>query len=135
MLPEGFSRIIIGVHFVLVGFNFLKQNQIRTKLLVGGGVDVSEYGPDCTHLIVDRTIYDDPICVAARRDGKVLVTGLWVEHSFDLGMTVDPVSDKAELKGEKYELAKKLKKIKLVNHRWLEDCLMAWEILPEARYD
>lgn len=23
--------------------------------------------------------------------------------------------------GEKYELAKKLKKIKLVNHRWLED--------------
>ncbi|MCD7459428.1 hypothetical protein HAX54_040885 [Datura stramonium] len=25
--------------------------------------------------------------------------------------------------------------IKLVNHRWLEDCLMAWEILPEAGYD
>lgn len=25
------------------------------------------------------------------------------------------------LLGEKYELAKKMKKIKLVNHRWLED--------------
>ncbi|KAK4379854.1 hypothetical protein RND71_001716 [Anisodus tanguticus] len=191
MLPEGFSRIFIGVRYVLVGFNFLKQDRIRSKLLVGGGVDVNVYGPECTHLIVDRTIYDDLICVAARRDGKVLVTGLWVEHSFDVGMTVDPQSvmyrpprdldgipgakslflcltgyqrqDRDDIRtmvglmganfsksliankvthlicykfeGEKYELARKLKKIKLVNHRWLEDCLMAWEILPEARYD
>ncbi|XP_060217625.1 BRCT domain-containing protein At4g02110-like isoform X1 [Lycium barbarum] len=186
-----FSRIFTGVRFVLVGFNFLKLEQIRFKLLVGGGVDVSEYGPDCTHLIVDKTIYDDHVCVAARRDGKVVVTGLWVEHSFDLGMPVDHLSimyrpsrdldgipgakslilcltgyqrqDRDDImtmvglmganfskpliankvthlicykfEGEKYELAKKLKKIKLVNHRWLEDCLMAWEILPEAGYD
>ncbi|KAM3339152.1 hypothetical protein P3S68_031238 [Capsicum galapagoense] len=65
---------------------------IRSKLLEGGGVDVTEYGPDCTHLILDRTVYDDPICVAARRDGKVLVTNLWVEHSFDVGMVVDHLS-------------------------------------------
>ncbi|KAK9147020.1 hypothetical protein Sjap_006923 [Stephania japonica] len=39
-----------------------------------------------------------------------------------------------KFEGEKYELAKKLKKIKLVNHRWLEDCLKAWEILPESNY-
>ena len=35
---------------------------------------------------------DDPICVAAQTDGKVLVTGLWVDHSFDIGMPVDPTS-------------------------------------------
>ncbi|KAM3235415.1 hypothetical protein P3L10_015451 [Capsicum annuum] len=68
---------------------------IRSKLLEGGGVDVTEYGPDCTHLILDRTVYDDPICVAARRDGKVLVTNLWVEHSFDVGMVVDHLSNLA----------------------------------------
>ncbi|KAF3652102.1 Inositol phosphorylceramide glucuronosyltransferase 1 [Capsicum annuum] len=65
---------------------------IRSKLLEGGGVDVIEYGPDCTYFIVDRTVYDDLICVATRRDGKVLVTNLWVEHNFDVGMAVDHLS-------------------------------------------
>ncbi|XP_016441021.1 BRCT domain-containing protein At4g02110-like isoform X1 [Nicotiana tabacum] len=191
MLHGDFSRIFIGVRFVLSGFDSLRKEQIRSKLLEGGGVDAREYGPDCTHLIVDRIVYDDPICVAARRDGKVLVTSLWVEHSFDVGMAVDHLSmmyrplrdlngipgakslilcltgyqrqDRDDImtmvglmganfskplvshkvthlicykfEGEKYELAKKLKRIKLVNHRWLEDCLRAWEILPEAAYD
>ncbi|KAA8549098.1 hypothetical protein F0562_000782 [Nyssa sinensis] len=132
-----------------------------------------------------------PICVATRRDGKTLVTGLWVDHSVDIGMPVDPTSimyrplrdlngilgakslvvcltgyqrqDRDDImtmvglmganfskplvankvthlvcyrfEGEKYELAKKMKKIKLINHQWLEDCLKAWEILPEANYD
>ncbi|CAA2940283.1 Hypothetical predicted protein [Olea europaea subsp. europaea] len=40
-----------------------------------------------------------------------------------------------KFEGDKYELAKKMKKIKIVNHRWLENCLKAWEILPEADYD
>ncbi|KAL2556602.1 BRCT domain-containing protein [Forsythia ovata] len=40
-----------------------------------------------------------------------------------------------KFEGDKYELAKKMKKIKLINHRWLENCLKAWEILPEADYD
>lgn len=35
---------------------------------------------------------DDPVCVAARDDGKTLVTGLWVDHSFDIGMPVDSTS-------------------------------------------
>ncbi|PHT45162.1 hypothetical protein CQW23_14320 [Capsicum baccatum] len=65
---------------------------IRSKLLEGGGVDVTEYGPDCMCLIIDRTVYDDPICVATQWDGKVLVTSLWVEHNFDMGMTVDHLS-------------------------------------------
>ncbi|KAI5658426.1 hypothetical protein M9H77_27219 [Catharanthus roseus] len=38
-----------------------------------------------------------------------------------------------KFEGDKYELAKKLKKIKLVNHWWLED--WAWELPPEADYD
>ncbi|KAL5983587.1 hypothetical protein ACLOJK_017675 [Asimina triloba] len=28
---------------------------------------------------------DDPVCVAARSDGKILVTNLWVEDSLDIG--------------------------------------------------
>nr|CAB3501067.1 unnamed protein product [Digitaria exilis] len=38
-----------------------------------------------------------------------------------------------KFEGEKYEVAKKMN-IKLVNHRWLEDCLKAWEILPVDDY-
>lgn len=32
------------------------------------------------------------MCVAAREDGKTLVTALWVEHSADIGMPVDATS-------------------------------------------
>ncbi|XP_022759669.1 BRCT domain-containing protein At4g02110-like [Durio zibethinus] len=39
-----------------------------------------------------------------------------------------------KFEGEKYELAKKIRKIKLINHRWLEDCLREWELLSEANY-
>ncbi|PSS14720.1 BRCT domain-containing protein [Actinidia chinensis var. chinensis] len=185
------SKTFTGVRFVLLGFNPINAQKVRSQLVNGGGVDVFQYGPNCTHVIVDKLSYDDPICVAAQTDGKVLVTGLWVDHSFDIGMPVDPTSvlytplrdlegipgakslivcltgyqrqDRDDImtmvglmgaifskplvankvthlicykfEGEKYELAKKMKKIKLVNHRWLEDCLRAWEILPEANYD
>ncbi|PNY09013.1 BRCT domain-containing protein [Trifolium pratense] len=40
-----------------------------------------------------------------------------------------------KFEGEKYELAKKLATIKLVNHRWLEDCLKNWVLLPEDKYN
>ncbi|GFZ13787.1 transcription coactivator [Actinidia rufa] len=185
------SKTFIGVRFVLLGFDPVNAQKARSKLVNGGGVDVFQYGPNCTHVIVDKLIYDDPVCAAAQTDGKVLVTGLWVDHSFDIGMPVDPTSvlytplrdlegipgakslivcltgyqrqDRDDImtmvglmgakfskplvankvthlicykfEGEKYELAKKMKKIKLVNHQWLEDCLRVWEILPEANYD
>ncbi|KAL3652917.1 hypothetical protein CASFOL_002598 [Castilleja foliolosa] len=185
------SKTFIGVRFVLIGFDSIKEQKVRLKLLECGGVDAVNYGPDCNHVIVDKLVYDDPMCDAARRDGKTLVNGLWVDHSFDVGMPVDPSSvmyspmkdlngipgakslvvcltgyqrqDRDDImtmvglmganfskplvankvthlicykfEGEKYELAKKMKKIKLVNHRWLEDCLKAWELLPEADYD
>ncbi|CAL4922272.1 unnamed protein product [Urochloa decumbens] len=38
-----------------------------------------------------------------------------------------------KFEGEKYEVAKKVN-IKLINHRWLEDSLKAWEILPVDGY-
>ncbi|XP_015168036.1 BRCT domain-containing protein At4g02110-like [Solanum tuberosum] len=190
MLYEDSSKIFVDVRFVLIGFDPLRKEQIRSKLVEGGGVDAGKYGPDCTHLIVDSIIYDDPICVSARRVGKIVVTSLWVAHSFDLGMPVDHhsvmyrpprnlngipgakslivcltgyqrqdrddimtmvglmganfskplVANKVthlicyKFEGEKYELAKKMKTIKLVNHQWLEDCLKSWEILSEAEY-
>lgn len=31
--------------------------QIRAKLVSGGGVDVGQYGPNCTHVIVGSTVY------------------------------------------------------------------------------
>ncbi|KAH1039625.1 hypothetical protein J1N35_041368 [Gossypium stocksii] len=37
-------------------------------------------------------VLDDPVCVATRNDGKAVVTGLWVDHSFDIGMPVDATS-------------------------------------------
>ncbi|CAN1196460.1 BRCT domain-containing protein At4g02110 [Linum perenne] len=121
----------------------------------------------------------------------MVVTGLWVEHCFKIGLTVDPTSvmyqppkdlngipgaknlvvcltgyqrqDRDDVmtmvslmgaqfsrqliaikvthlvcykfEGDKYELARKMKKIKLVNHRWLEDCLRNWKLLPEEEYN
>ncbi|XP_043721345.1 BRCT domain-containing protein At4g02110-like [Telopea speciosissima] len=181
--------MFIGVRFVLIGFDPVIEAKIRSKLVSGGGVDVGEYGPSCTHVIVDNIVNDAFVCVAARNDGKTLVTGLWVDHSFDIGMPADanlilyrPVKDLNgipgakslyvcltgyqrqdredimkmvgmmgaqfskplvankvthlicyKFEGEKYELAKKMK-IKFVNHRWLEDCLRVWKIVPEANY-
>ncbi|OVA02555.1 BRCT domain [Macleaya cordata] len=185
------SKTFDGVRFALLGFDPIEEAKVKSKLVNGGGVNVGEYGPICTHVIVDKIVYDDPCCVAARNDGKSVVNSLWVDHSFDVGIPVDaslilyrPVKDLNgipgaksfcicltgyqrqdrddimrmvglmgayfskplvankvthlicyKFEGEKYELAKKMKKIKLVNHRWLEDCLKAWEILPECNYD
>ncbi|XP_048632071.1 BRCT domain-containing protein At4g02110-like [Brassica napus] len=179
-----------GVRFALVGFNPTDANTVRSKLMSGGGVDAGQYSQEYTHLIVDKLVYDDPVCVAARSSGKVVVTGSWVHHSFDAGMLIDANSvlyrplrdldgipgakslivcltgyqrqDREDImtmvdlmggqfskplvanrvthlicykfEGEKYELAKRMKRIKLVNHRWLEDCLKNWKLLPEVDY-
>ncbi|KAL9273487.1 BRCT domain-containing protein, partial [Drosera capensis] len=133
---------------------------------------------------------DDPVCVAASKDGKTLVSSLWVDHSLKANKPIDasfivyqPVKDLNgipgakdfvvcltgyqrndrddimtlvslmgaqfskplvankvthlicyKFEGEKYELAKRLKRIKLVNHSWLEDCLKEWKLLPEEDY-
>ncbi|XP_010556700.1 PREDICTED: BRCT domain-containing protein At4g02110 [Tarenaya hassleriana] len=180
----------LGVRFALVGFNPVDQNKLQSKLITGGGVDVGRFSQSYTHLIVDKLIYDDPICVAARNSGKVVVLGSWVDHSFNVGALVDANSvmyrppkdlngipgaeslivcltgyqrhDRDDImsmvalmggqfskplvankithlicykfEGDKYELAKRIKRIKIVNHRWLEDCLKAWQLLPEADY-
>ncbi|XWS36111.1 hypothetical protein CRYUN_Cryun20dG0056200 [Craigia yunnanensis] len=84
---------------------------------------------------------DDPVCVAARNDGKTVVTGLWVDHSFVLEcllMLLRPLRDLNGIPGakrEKYELAKKIKKIKLINHRWLEDCGYELEVMEAEAKD
>ncbi|KAL2535494.1 BRCT domain-containing protein [Forsythia ovata] len=92
LVYENPSKPFVGVRFVLLGFDSIKKDKVRLKLLEGGGVDACNYGPDCTHVIVDKLFYDDPICVAARRDGKTLVTDIWIDHSFDVGMPVDSTS-------------------------------------------
>ncbi|CAN1293193.1 BRCT domain-containing protein At4g02110 [Linum perenne] len=213
------SKPFRGLRFLLCGFDPINRQQVRSKLLSGGGVESQNY----THLIVDNTIYDDPACVSARNDGKAVITGLWVDHSFDIGLVVDSTSiiyqppkdlngipgadrlficltgyqrqDREDImtmvslmgarflkhlvakdvthlicykfegtsffqfnakvllcflwcfwnfpikwllccffSGQKYELARKMPNIKLVNHRWLEDCLRIWKLLPEDDY-
>ncbi|GAV82528.1 BRCT domain-containing protein/PHD domain-containing protein/PTCB-BRCT domain-containing protein [Cephalotus follicularis] len=185
------SKPFLGVRFVLFGFDPINQRNVRSKLFDGGGVDVGQYSDNCTHVVVDKIVYDDTVCVTARNDGKTLVTGLWVDHSFDTGMPIDATSimyrplkdlngipgakslvmcltgyqrqDRDDImtmvalmgaqfskplvankvthlicykfEGEKFELAKKMKKIKLINHLWLEDCLRDWELHSEANYN
>ncbi|XP_074382905.1 BRCT domain-containing protein At4g02110-like isoform X1 [Apium graveolens] len=189
--PECSLKVFSDVRFVLLGFNPFRKTQVLSKLVSGGGVDAGGYGPDCTHVIVENLLYDDPACVAARSDGKALVNGLWVAQSFELGIPLGTDSilykpprdqkgipgaqslvmcltgyqrqDREDIMtmvslmganfskpliaskvthlicykfdGDKYELAKKMKKIKIINHLWLEDCLKAWKILPEIDYD
>ncbi|WCJ22299.1 BRCT domain-containing protein At4g02110 [Euphorbia peplus] len=188
--PNSPSKPFHGVRFLLLGFDPAGDCEVRAKLVNGGGVDAVDYSRKCTHVIVDNIVYDDPRCVNARKDGKILVTGLWVDHCHDIGMAVDATSimyrpprdlngipgasnvvacltgyqrhDREDImamvslmggqfskpliatkvthlicykfEGEKYELAKKLKTIKLINHLWLEDCLRDWELLPEENY-
>ncbi|KAG6593231.1 BRCT domain-containing protein, partial [Cucurbita argyrosperma subsp. sororia] len=56
---------LLGVQFVLFGFNHFDEKQIQATLIYGGGVDIGQYGPNCTHVIVnkDKIVYDDPVCV------------------------------------------------------------------------
>ncbi|KAK9747632.1 hypothetical protein RND81_02G004400 [Saponaria officinalis] len=81
-----------GIRFYLAGFNPLSHEQVKSKIVSCGGVYVANYSPDCTHVIVYNLLRDDPICVAARRDGKALVTDLWITHSFEAGMLADTSS-------------------------------------------
>nr|XP_010921524.1 BRCT domain-containing protein At4g02110 [Elaeis guineensis] len=183
------EKIFAGVRFVLFGFDSVSEAQYRSELVRRGGVDVGRYDLSCTHVVVSGRVYDDPVCVAARNDGKILVTELWIDDSVDFGTLAEPtrilyqpvkdlngipgseslficltgyqrperddimkmvslmggrfskplIANQVthlicyKFEGEKYELAKKVN-IKLVNHRWLEDCLKAWEILPTDDY-
>ncbi|TVU47343.1 hypothetical protein EJB05_06940 [Eragrostis curvula] len=144
------GRLFEGVRFVLVGFDDDAESQYRSDMVQRGGVDAGRLGNGCTHVIVWGLVYDDSECVVARAQGKKVVTELWVDDSLDHGVLADadrvmywPVKDLngipgAEslqicLTGEKYEAARKVR-IKLVNHRWLEDCLKAWKILPVDDY-
>ncbi|KAL5196996.1 hypothetical protein ABZP36_000508 [Zizania latifolia] len=183
------GRLFAGVRFALVGFDPVSESQYRSEMVRRGGADAGGYGADCTHLVICGLLYDDPVCVAARKDGKKVVSELWVDDSLDLGEVADadrvlyrPVRDFNgipgsespcicltgyqkngredimkmvtlmgaqfskpliahkvthlvcyKFEGEKYELAKRVK-INLVNHQWLEDCLMAWKILPVDDY-
>uniref|UniRef100_A0A0D9X367 BRCT domain-containing protein n=1 Tax=Leersia perrieri TaxID=77586 RepID=A0A0D9X367_9ORYZ len=182
------GRLFAGVRFALVGFDPVSESQYRSEMVQHGGVDAGAYGAACTHLIVFGLVYDNPICVAARKDGKKVVSEQWVEDSLDLGEMADadrvqyrPVRDFSGIPGSeslcicltgyqknkrqeimnmaslmgaqfsknlthsvthlicykfeglKYETAKQ-ENINLVNHQWMEDCLMAWKILPVGAY-
>ncbi|KAL6901948.1 hypothetical protein ACP4OV_004824 [Aristida adscensionis] len=189
----GDEHLFDGVRFLLLGFDEATESQYRSEMVRCGGVDAGRLGSGCTHVVVRGLFYDDPMCVAARTEGKKVVSEQWVEDSLDRGVLADadkviywPVRDSNgipgagsllicltgyerkyrdyitlqkkmvslmgaqfsrplvgnevthlicyKFEGEKYELAKRVN-IKLVNHRWLEDCLKAWKILPVDNYN
>ncbi|KAL5198063.1 hypothetical protein ABZP36_001575 [Zizania latifolia] len=63
--------------------------QYRSEMVRRGAADAGGYGADCTHLVVCGLLYDDPVCVVARKDGKKLVSTLWVDDSLNLGEVAD----------------------------------------------
>lgn len=186
---ENQGNVFQGVRFFLAGFDPSAEIQYATELENNGGFNVGRYDASCTHVIVHGLTYDDPICAAAKKDNKMLVTDLWVVDSLDMGMLADstkilykPVRDLNgipgskslcvcltgyqsqdrsnimrmvdmiggrftkpliakevthlicyKFEGDKYKLAKQMG-LKLVSHRWLEDCLKAWALLPEENY-
>lgn len=83
------SSIFFGIRFFLAGFSPEHLLECKSDIASKGGVVVDKYGPDCTLVVVNDLVYDDPICVTARRDGKVVVTSLWISHSLEAGALVD----------------------------------------------
>ncbi|MCO5557873.1 hypothetical protein L7F22_011445 [Adiantum nelumboides] len=79
-----------NIFFLLPGFDLSTQSQLSEALLQHGGVSVGEYNGSCTHVIVPRTfLWDDPVCAAARKDGKYLCSEIWVSDCLELGVIAD----------------------------------------------
>eukprot|EP01018_Ginkgo_biloba_P004483 Gb_07883 [translate_table: standard] len=83
------ATLFQGIRFILAGFDPVTQNEYATVLQRNGAFNVGKYDRSSTHVIVCNLTYDDPICAAARKDGKILVTHLWVADSLDRGVLVD----------------------------------------------
>ncbi|PWZ15905.1 hypothetical protein Zm00014a_019866 [Zea mays] len=83
------AHLFAGVRFALHGFDQISASQFRLEIERCGGVHAGGWDADCTHVIVSNTLYDDPVCVAARKAGKKVVVDQWVEDSFDLGELAD----------------------------------------------
>ncbi|KAJ4793346.1 BRCT domain-containing protein [Rhynchospora pubera] len=102
------NSVFSGVRFVLLGFDSVSEEQYRSEIIQKGGVDLGKYDPTCTHVIVCGRVYDDPMCVMARDNGKIVVTEAWVDDSLDLGVLADetkvlyrPVRDLEGIPGSK----------------------------------
>ncbi|GLT70244.1 hypothetical protein SLA2020_423380 [Shorea laevis] len=170
------STAFLDVRFVLFGFDPVNENKVRSRLVYGGGVDAGQYSQSCTHVIVDKLVYDDPLVgdhscdvgmpvdstsimyrplkdlngIPGAKSLVICLTGYQRQDRDDIMVMVSLmgarfskplVANKVthlicyKFEGEKYELAKRVKMIKLVSHRWLEDCLRDWELLPEDNYN
>ncbi|KAI0529430.1 hypothetical protein KFK09_001979 [Dendrobium nobile] len=146
------KKIFSGVRFVLFGFDSVSEGQYRSELVDRGGVDVGSYDSSCTHVVVSGRVFDEPICVAARNDGKILVTELWIDDSLGFGMLADstkvlyrPVRDLNGIPGseslhicltgyqrqERDDIMVSRISFTLI---WLSG-LNAWEILPIDSYN
>ncbi|VAH41886.1 unnamed protein product [Triticum turgidum subsp. durum] len=87
---DGDERLFAGVRFALVGFDPASESQYRSEMVRLGGADAGGHGAaGCTHVVVFGLVHDDPVCVAAREDGKKVVTELWVDDSLDAGVIAD----------------------------------------------
>ncbi|XP_056686266.1 BRCT domain-containing protein At4g02110 isoform X2 [Spinacia oleracea] len=79
------SSIFFGLRLFLAGFTPQQYLLDKSRIISEGGVVFDEYSPDCTHVVVQNIALDDPICVTARRDGKTVVTNVWLNDSLEYG--------------------------------------------------
>uniref|UniRef100_A0A803M7K8 BRCT domain-containing protein n=1 Tax=Chenopodium quinoa TaxID=63459 RepID=A0A803M7K8_CHEQI len=86
--------------------------------------------PGANKLIICLTGYQG----MDREDMKMMVQLMGAQISKPLVVSTVTHLICYKFEGEKYELAKKMNVTKVVNHRWLVDCLEAWKILPEEPY-
>eukprot|EP00850_Spirogloea_muscicola_P019053 SM000182S03943 [mRNA] locus=s182:90344:95712:- [translate_table: standard] len=79
-----------GVTAVLAGFTELTERQVAATIREHDGNVLSRYDTSCSHVIVCNLALGDPICMAAKKDGKVLVTNRWVEDCLTAKMAIAP---------------------------------------------
>eukprot|EP00850_Spirogloea_muscicola_P016092 SM000128S26225 [mRNA] locus=s128:278602:283957:+ [translate_table: standard] len=64
--------------------------QVAATIKEHGGNVLSRYDTSCSHVIVFNLALGDPICMAAKKDRKVLVTNRWVEDCLTAKMAIAP---------------------------------------------
>eukprot|EP00850_Spirogloea_muscicola_P003771 SM000015S01271 [mRNA] locus=s15:934093:940115:- [translate_table: standard] len=84
------GAVFRGVTAVLAGFTELTERQVAATIREHGGNVLSRYDTACSHVIVFNLALGDPICMAAKKDGKVLVTNRWLEDCLTAKMAITP---------------------------------------------
>ncbi|CAM6095045.1 unnamed protein product [Calypogeia fissa] len=81
--------LFLGLRFLLTGFEGDKEKRIVEEIGENGGQICKQYDASCTHVVVFKLPLNDPLCCAARDDGKALVTDFWITDALETNSLVD----------------------------------------------